>query len=559
MSKKQKSKKIFYGFLILLTLVNLLQSFATELILDESYYWYFSKNLDWGYFDHPPMVAFLVKIGSLLFNKELGVRFFSAFLLSGTIYFLWNIIDNTLKYENIKLFCVLTASVALLNVYGFFMLPDTPLLFFAALFLWSYKKFLGEEKVLHVIILALSMAGMMYSKYHAVLVIGFIMVSNIKLMLNKRFWAAAFLALILYSPHLYWLYENDFNSLKYHLIERANSTYKINFTLDYLLGFFTTIGLAFPIVYWSFYKYKKETIFDKGLSFIVYGIFIFFLISSFNRRTQAQWTLLVILPLIIISFNYALSHQNIKKWLYRLSIIGLIIICFLRIALIDERFSPIIYESHGNKKWVAELYKKSKGRPVVFRNSYTNASMYSFYSGVEAISVNGFPFRKNQFDIDSSEYKFQHRDVAYLSAQKEADSVFGYTQKRKNLDWKGIFINDYLSFRKLKITLDENEFDTTESDSITFQISNPYDEKVKLNQLKFYGLTLTQKKAVIDTLYLSLKKDIDNGIIPPKGDIQVKAKLEGLDKLKNAPFFRITIRENNLPMGFQGNIISLKK
>ncbi|NAS31306.1 hypothetical protein GTQ40_10015 [Flavobacteriaceae bacterium R38] len=559
MSEKQKSKRIFYGFLILLTLINLLQSFATELILDESYYWYFSKNLDWGYFDHPPMVAFLVKIGSALFNKELGVRFFSAFLFSGTIYFLWKAIDNTLKYENVKLFCVLTASVALFNVYGFFMLPDTPLLFFAALFLWAYKKFLEQEKTLHIIILAISMTGMMYSKYHAVLVIGFIIASNIKLLFNKRFWTAAILALILYSPHLYWLYENDFNSLKYHLIERANSKYKISFTLDYLLGFFTTIGLAFPVVYWSFYNYKKETVFDKGLSFIVYGIFIFFLISSFNRRTQAQWTLLVMLPLIIISFKYALHHQNIKKWLYRLSTVGLIIILFLRVALIDERVSPILYESHGNKKWVAELQKKSKGRPIVFRNSYTNATMYSFYSGIDAISANGFPFRENQFDLDSSEYKFQRKDVAFLSAQKDADATFEYTQKRKNIRWKGIFLDNYFSYRKLKITLDEKGFNTSGKDSISFQLKNPYHEKIKLSQLKFYGLTLTQKKAVIDTLYLSLRKNLDNKIILPKESIKIKAKLENPDKLKGASFFRITIRENNLPMGFQGNIISLEK
>jgi len=558
MNKKPQSIKLFYGFLILLTLVNLLQSFATELIFDESYYWYFSKNLDWGYFDHPPMVALLVKVGSLFINGTLGVRFFSAFLLSGTIYFLWHLIDDDLKYKNVQLFCIFIASAALFNIYGFFILPDTPLLFFASLFLWSYKKFLKEEKFIYVLALAISMVCMMYSKYHSVLIIGFIILSNIKLLINRKFLIAIILAFLLYIPHLYWLYENDFSSLKYHLIDRANSVYKINYTLDYLLGFFTIIGLTFPIVFWSFYKYKKQTVFDKGLSFIVYGIFIFFLLSSFNRRTQAQWSLLTILPLLIFTFKYVIRHPITKKWLYKLSLIGVILICFLRVALVEERISPIVYETHGNKEWTSELYKKSKGKPAVFSNSYRNASMYSFYSGTDAISVNSFSFRKNQFDIDSSEYKFQRKNVVYLSAHKDADSTFKVIQKFKNIKWKGSFIDKYSSWRKLKVKLDKSELEN-KKDSILFKIVNPYNEKVPLNQLKFYGLTLTPKKATVDTLAIILNKNYNNTLLLPRDTIQVKAKLYDLTKLDNGSFFRISVSENNLFMGFQGNIIPLKK
>ncbi len=557
MSKKKKSINLFYGFLILLTLVNLLQAYHTELILDEAYYWYLSKNIDWGYFDHPPMVVFLVKIGYTLFENELGVRFFSSFLLSGTIYFLWLLIDNSLKYKNIALFCSLTASVALFNVYGFFMLPDTPLLFFAALFLWSYKQFLKEKHLSNILFLGISMAAMMYSKYHAVLLIGFIVLSNLKLLLKKEFWMATFLALILYSPHLYWLYENDFNSLKYHLIERANSTYKISYTLDYLAAFFAVIGLAFPLVYWGFYKHEKRTTFSRGLAFVVYGIFIFFLISSFNRRTQAQWTLLVILPLIIMSFNYALHHSNFKKWLLRLSIITIVLMCFLRFAIINEHISPIVYESHGNKEWVQDLYKKTKGKPIVFRNSYTDASMYTFYSGVEAISANGFPFRKNQYDLDSSEFKFRHKNIAYVSTQKGADSTFGYHRKFKNFLWKGVFLNDFYSWRKLEVTIDKKQLETI-SDSIVFAIKNPYNEKIPINKLNFFGLTLTPKKAVIDTLNIFVRDKQNTLNIPPYQTVNIKGSLKNVEKLKEGAFFRITIRENNLSMGFQGNIVPLK-
>ncbi len=58
-----KNKK-FNLFIIGLVIINLLQSFLTPVIKDEAYYWSWSQHLDWGFFDHPPMVAFIIKLSS---------------------------------------------------------------------------------------------------------------------------------------------------------------------------------------------------------------------------------------------------------------------------------------------------------------------------------------------------------------------------------------------------------------------------------------------------------------------------------------------------------------
>ncbi|MDP6935380.1 MAG: glycosyltransferase family 39 protein, partial [Myxococcota bacterium] len=45
------------------------------LVADEAYYWTWSQRLDWGYFDHPPAIAWLVRLGTLLLgDTERGVR-----------------------------------------------------------------------------------------------------------------------------------------------------------------------------------------------------------------------------------------------------------------------------------------------------------------------------------------------------------------------------------------------------------------------------------------------------------------------------------------------------
>jgi len=76
----QKLPKNFLYFLGAVFIINLLQSYFTQLIYDESYYWYYAQKMAWGYFDHPPMVALLIKISSFFFNGELGVRFMSTIL-----------------------------------------------------------------------------------------------------------------------------------------------------------------------------------------------------------------------------------------------------------------------------------------------------------------------------------------------------------------------------------------------------------------------------------------------------------------------------------------------
>src|SRR5690606_25672339 len=70
--------------------INLLQSIFTGLHSDESYYWMYSENLDWGFFDHPPMAALFIHLGHLLLPGELGVRLFIILLSTATFALILN-------------------------------------------------------------------------------------------------------------------------------------------------------------------------------------------------------------------------------------------------------------------------------------------------------------------------------------------------------------------------------------------------------------------------------------------------------------------------------------
>src|SRR5688572_29570121 len=102
---------LFYGAWLILALA---QSVSTELLADEAYYWVYSRFPAWGYFDHPPMIAVLIKGGYTIFHNELGVRLICALLSTLTIL----IIEFLTERKNPFLFYTIVLSIGVLQIAG---------------------------------------------------------------------------------------------------------------------------------------------------------------------------------------------------------------------------------------------------------------------------------------------------------------------------------------------------------------------------------------------------------------------------------------------------------
>ena len=555
---KQTFPKLFLYLLGGIFLLNLAQSFFTELIYDESYYWYYAQNLDWGYFDHPPMVAFLIKLSSIFFDGELGVRFLSCILGVGTIAILWTLIEHEKKKEYLIHFFLLLFAMPLLNVYGFLTLPDTPLLFFTALFLLVYKRFLKQSSIINSLFLGLTMACLMYSKYHAVLVIFFVLLSNLKLLKNKYAWMAVLFSLIAYVPHFIWLYENNFITIKYHLFERPNQPYTFTgFTLGYLLNLIVNFGLLFPFVYWALFKKKTKGDFDRALVYLTYGIIIFFLLSSFQRRTQTQWVIVMCIPLSLIAYEYLLQNVNSRKWMYRLGLTSFFLLLIGRIGLAYEPLFPVVYETHGNKKWVNTLKSQVGNIPVVFENSYRNSPMYQFYSGgVTTFSLNNIHYRQNQYTIDDSESKVQGKKIAYVSKYLNQGD-FKY-KSQKGTDFKGVFMDDFESFRKLECIVDKEVIKLTDEE-MTLKIYNPYKVDIPLEKLTLrvgYLNSYKQLKETENVNYTPIHKETTS--LKSKDTTNFKYSLISPNK-EDIEYLKFSISENGLQSGINSQTYKVER
>ena len=553
---KQKFPALFLYFLVAVLILNIIQAATTELIFDEAYYWYYARDLAWGYFDHPPMVAFLISLGSTLFNGELGIRLLSCLLGVGTMIILWLLVDSPKKREYVPHFFVLILSMTLIHAYGFLILPDTPLLFFTALFFLIYKKFITAPGLLISLFLGIVMAALMYSKYHAFLVIFFVLLSNLKLLRNHYAWVAVLVSLLCYSPHFLWLYENDFVSIKYHLFERPNRPYEFfDFTLGYFLNLLAIFGLTFPWVYNALIKSKGKDKFNRALLFVSYGILLFFLLSSLQRRVQTQWIIVICIPMAVLTYQYMLENPGTRKWIVRLGLANIAILLFLRIGLVYEPLFPVIYETHGNKTWVGKITSQIGNIPVVFENSYRMAPMFAYYSGNSSYSLNNVWYRENQYSIDDSEEVVRGKKVLYVSKyMKEGDISF--TMPDSTLFF-GVYVDPFESYRKLKTKLNLPP-NLKETGSPTFLVSNPYSFAIPINKLKFGLVLMDSYKRVME---IAQVKAVPKGQITedlaPMSEQEFEFTLPDVS-LEKATYLKIVISENNLRWGLNGEKLKLE-
>ena len=338
--------------------------------------------------------------------------------------------------------------------------------------------------------------------------------------------------------------------------EDPNQAYNFNkFTLGYFLNLLAIFGLTFPLAYYILYKTKPKDLFERALIFLTYGVLLFFFVSSFSKRVQTQWIIVVSIPMVLIIFNYIIENKKIRKWYYGLGIANIIILLYLRIGLIYEPLSPIVFETHGNKKWVSRLEYDMWETPVVFENSYRDAPMYEFYSGRKAISLNNINYRKNQYSIDNSEAEMQHKKVFYVTPYTPKEG-FAYPLPDGKLFY-GAYIDRFESFRKLKCIIEEEKMDYNLDKTFEMKVYNPYQEDIPLSKLKFGMAYLNDYKEVRDIQKIFAKpSSIADLVLKSNDTVSFTFKLTKT-KMENPKYLRIGISENNLPYGLNGNNIKL--
>ena len=112
---------------------------TNPLRVDEAYYWTWSNESVISYLDHPPMIAWCVHLGTLIFgDTNFGVRFSGLLAMLVMQVLLADIVWRTVRDWRCVVLAVLLPEAAL--DYGLLItktVPDTALIAFSVAMVWA--------------------------------------------------------------------------------------------------------------------------------------------------------------------------------------------------------------------------------------------------------------------------------------------------------------------------------------------------------------------------------------------------------------------------------------
>jgi hypothetical protein len=553
--KKNQYKNLF---LLIWLVLALLQAGFTQLMDDEAYYWVYSRHLDWGYFDHPPMVALLIKAGYTLFHNEFGVRVCMVILNLFTII----ITDKLIPRKDNRVFYLLLCAMGAMQIGGMLAVPDVPLIFFAALYFLIYRNFLEQQSWKNTFLLGLSMALMFYSKYHGVLLVAFTVLSNLNLLRVFKFYIAVVITTILFFPHLYWQYAHNFPSVQYHLVERNAPSYRVDYTLEYILGQLLLFG---PLAGWLILYYAFvcpiQTAFERALKFCTIGVLVFFLFSTYKGRVEANWTVMLFTPVMVLAHQSVWRKRSLRLTLRILSVLApitVVVVMVARVWLVWD-FTPgvgIRPEMHNNRTWAAAVKERAAGKPVVFLNSYQWPSKYMFYSGDEAYVINSRYERRNQYNYWKTEVSMWGKPVMVVVGDRKDFPITDSVKTAKGT-WGYFVQNPYYSYSLIDMKSALKEVKASPGMHMTFvlQVKNGYGVAVPEDPAHpaFLGYGFSTKGDGLPPVKtdLQLSKSLQRRIVnmdvvmPDKpGIYQLKFSVfaENLPPTHNSQFVKVIVR-----------------
>ena len=337
---KNNINKLFYIFLIIhlivWTLIPSLTNHNLPLDTIEALAW--GSNLDWGFNKHPPASAFFVEVFYNIFgNKDWAYYFLSQIFVIFSFFIVWKFSYDLLIDKYFALLSVLLLEA----IYYFnFTSPEfnvniCQLPFWSLTVYYSWKIYSEKKIELKECLLLGIFAGIGFlSKYlfiYLLISIKFLFLYSIFIKKDMKYQPQYLLPsivfLIILIPHLIWLMNNDYITLKYGIHRTGFNEPSITDHFKYPIIFVgKQIGILIPffiLIFLLISKFKFNLKFnDKKLLFLL-GInllpiiFIFLTSLILGAKIRTMWMTpfyLFMGTLFIYIFQKQINTKRIKNF-----------------------------------------------------------------------------------------------------------------------------------------------------------------------------------------------------------------------------------------------------
>ena len=347
---------IFVGAL---TIFKLIYTIGLNVIPDEAYYYLWGKNLALSYFDHPPMIGYLFAFLSLFFKSvEFVVHLQPILLGAGTSLYAYFLGKEMFNEQIGFTFLVLSNMTLLLFAGTIIATPDTPMIFFLTAGIFHFYRACRNGKWIQWILAGVFLGCALLSKYVAVLIFPALLLFLIftperKWLKSIKPYITLVISFIVFLPVIIWNAQHEWLSFSFQFKHGIGGSFP-NWQKfgDFLGG---QAGIVGPLLFVLFiialikilaeWKYHSKE--AKLLFFIALVFFGFFLISSMQKKVEANWAAFAYIPgMLLVTYLYLRRWQVHVGWRITWVINWFLLIIVLVIVLVQVHVPviPIKYD-----------------------------------------------------------------------------------------------------------------------------------------------------------------------------------------------------------------------
>lgn len=329
---EQKDRLIIIGIMGLLIL-RLIAIAITPLGLDveEAQYWLWSTTPDLGYFTKPPMIAWVIGLGTSLFgDSSFGIRAMAPIIQAASTLLIWRLGHDAVDAKTGRLAALIWMFAPISAIGGMIISTDSPMILFLLAAMVMLAPLARNQAIsLRSALLAGIFTGLaMLSKYAAIyLPIGLLIwwlwqgrITRLVTIKSTALYGLGFFITIL--PNLVWNLNNGFVTAK-HLGHNANLSephYSVLNSLEFIVAQAGIIGpVVFLAVIAALIKSRKSPEARFWLALFIPAILVI-MVQAYFSDANANWAMASWPAGIILTASICARHNN---WLRKLTMTGL--------------------------------------------------------------------------------------------------------------------------------------------------------------------------------------------------------------------------------------------
>lgn len=306
-----------------LVLLRLIAAAWTPLTFDEAYYWMWSKHLAGGYYDHPPMVAIVIRLGTMIAgDTTFGVRLVSVLLGLPMSWAVYRTAALLFGGERVASTATLLLNVTMIAAAGTMIItPDAPVMVASSFVLFTLAKVLASGRGAWWLAVGAAVGAALLSKYTALffgpaILIWLVLVPKLRRWLISPWpYLGGVVALAMFSPVLLWNADHQWVSFIKQLGRARIETFNPVFITELIP---TQIAFATPLVFilGTMGLYALALRNDGAwpartlLSAMFWTIALYFAWHALHSRVEANW-FAPVYPAFVIAGAVA---AHISRW-----------------------------------------------------------------------------------------------------------------------------------------------------------------------------------------------------------------------------------------------------